>query len=205
MFFDDTTATQAFTVSDDIFDSSWRVHSTGIRAGLIAQTLDKTRDKRVEHPCVAFIVNFGKKSFKDILILFMPIFTSGLFAWLSLLMNLSNHVGRFSLAISAVTALIGYRFVIEQVSPHVGYFTILDKFYLFFLGFGFAIFVFHLLLTSFWHFIDKKLADAEAVDSEQVAAEFGLITPEFVKKLVHSVFTISSLLMYVLTLYFLFY
>lgn len=203
MYFDDKENSHSFSVSKKLFNSSWSVYSTKVQPGLIAEQPSESNKKQsVEIPCVVYSIFFSKSSFKDLLTLFMPIFAAGLFAWLSLLMNLSNEVGRFTLAVTGVTAILGYRFVIEQVSPQVGYFTVLDKFYLFLLSFCFSIFVFQLILTSYWYVLSKRIeleGDAKAIAASKE------VHGDVLNKWMNKIFIVSALLMYGLTTYFLLY
>lgn len=203
MYFDDDDSAHSFNVSDNLFNSSWGVNSIKVQAALLREKLDRRdTNKIVDIPAVVYTINFEKRSFKELLILFLPLFAAGFFSWLSLLMNLSNEVGRFSLAITAVTAILGYRFVIEQVSPQVGYFTVLDKFYLFLLSFCFLMFVFQLILTAYWYVLSKRVeAEGDAQDRAAVQEVHGRV----LKKSMDVVFVVSSFLMYGSTLYFLFY
>ncbi len=203
MYFNDFEHSHALTLSENLFNSNWAVYSTVVQQGLISgQPVVGERTKSVELPCVVYTINFLRQSFKDFFTLFIPIFAAGFFSWLSLLMNLSNEVGRFNLAIAAVTAIVGYRFVIEQISPQVRYFTILDKFYFFLLGFCFMVFVFHLILTAYWYVLSKRI---ELEDNAQNLAFAKELHGNMVKKWMNIAFIVGTILMYGLTFYILFY
>jgi hypothetical protein len=207
MFFDELDQTNSFILSPEITGAEWAVHSTKTLPGMIVANLDDhVKDKNVEYPAIGFTTTFVRKSFKDLLVLFMPIFTAGLFAWLSLLMNVSNEVGRFSLAITAFTAILGYRFVIEQASPQVGYFTLLDKFYLAFLALCFFVFVFHLVITAMWYVVDKKRSSDEVQGLlVEAVVTSSTITSASLKIMMDIAFGICGATLYGVTLYFLFY
>ncbi len=207
MVFDDFDQANSFVLSPEISGAEWGVHSTNTLPGMIVASLDDhVKDKNVEYPAIGFTTTFIRKSFKDLLVLFMPIFAAALFAWLSLLMNVSNEIGRFSLAITAITAILGYRFVIEQVSPQVGYFTLLDNFYLAFLALCFFVFVFHLVITAMWYVIDKKRStdEAQGLLVEAVVTP-SIMTSDSLKTLMDIAFCICGVILYGVTLYFLFY
>lgn len=207
MIFDDLDKSNSFILSPEISGVEWGVHATNNFPGMIVASLDDhVKDKSVEYPAIGFTITFIRKSFKDLLVLFMPIFAAALFAWLSLLMNVSNEVGRFSLSITAFTAILGYRFVIEQVSPQVGYFTLLDNFYLAVLALCFFVFVFHLVITAMWYVIDKKRSTDEAQGLlVEAAVAPSTLTSDSLKLVMDIAFCISGVTLYGATLYFLFY
>lgn len=204
MFFSDLDQANSFIVAENVFQASdWGLHSTAIQPGLVTLGLDShDKSKREEYPCLAFTINFIKKTFKDLLVLFIPIFAAALFSWLSLLMDISNHVGRFSLSITAVTAILGYRFVIEQASPRIGYFTILDKFYLGFLISSFFVFVYHLIMTSVWYALERKKNEQKAT----VEAEENITMSASTISMIRDIsFVLIGCYTYFVTAYFLFY
>ncbi len=207
MIFDDLDQANSFILSPEISGVEWGVHATNNFPGMIVASLDDhVKDKSVEYPAIGFTITFIRKSFKDLLVLFMPIFSATLFTWLSLLMNVSNEVGRFSLSITAFTAILGYRFVIEQVSPQVGYFTLLDSFYLVFLALCFFVFVFHLVITAMWYVIDKKRSTDEAQGLlVEAAVTPSSMTSDSLKLVMDIAFGIFGVTLYGATLYFLFY
>lgn len=138
----------SFQMLPEIFPSNWRVIDMNVDSGFVKLPLDKENEsKKVESPKALFVVNFGKASIKPIMVIFIPLFATTIFSLVSFVMKLSNTIGRFTLAVSAVTALLGYRFVLEQMMPKVGYFTTTDAIYIFLLVFSFICFLFQLMIT----------------------------------------------------------
>jgi len=147
----------SFQLQPDIFPGSWKVVDTNVDAGFVNLNLDKEdASKQISNPKTLFIINFAKASIKQLMIIFIPLFSASCFSLLSFAMNIANPVGRFTLAISGFTALLGYRFVIEQVMPKVGYFTTTDEIYLFLLMFSFICFLFQLMFTRHDRFKSVK-------------------------------------------------
>lgn len=206
MMFNDQDRAHTFIVAGNVFRASdWAVQSLATQPGIIATSLDEyATDKVVEYPCLAFTVNVEKKSFKDLFVLFIPLFTAALFAWLSLMMNVNNHTGRFTLAVTAVTTILAYRYVIEQSIPRVGYFTLLDKFYLGFLINCFVIFLFHLVITSLWFTLDKKLAEEVAATGEKSSDEI-MISGRGLTIMRDIFFAMITVYLFSMTTYFLLY
>ncbi len=138
----------SFQLAPKIIPASWMLQDLNVDAGYQKIQLDpQDKTKRTEIPKALFIINIVKSSFRKILTIFLPLFAAIFFSFFSFAMNLSNIVGRFTLAISAVTALLGYRFVIEQMMPPVGYFTTTDEIYLFLLITALTIFIYQLIGT----------------------------------------------------------
>jgi len=138
----------SFQALPNISIAGWRLQDMNVDAGFLVLDLDKDdTTKKNSSPKALFLINFAKAGIRKALIIFIPLFSAAFLSLFSFLMNIANIVGKFSLAISAVTALLGYRFVIEQMMPQVGYFTTTDLIYLLLLIFSFFIFLAQLLLT----------------------------------------------------------
>lgn len=138
----------SFQLLGNFLSANWRVVDLNVDSGFERISLDKENEsKKVEAPKAMFVINFGKASIKQTMIIFIPLFATTIFSLVSFAMKLSNTVGRFTLAVSAVTALLGYRFVLEQMMPKVGYFTTTDAIYIFLLVFSFICFLFQLMIT----------------------------------------------------------
>lgn len=138
----------SFQISPNIFVSSWLVKDLNTDTGYANPKLDASDpNKQTSYPLAVFTVNFQKSGIRKILIIFIPIFFAMLLSFFSLIMNLTQVFGRSSTAASAVSAILGYRFVIEQMMPDVGYFTTTDWLYLLLLGTTFAVFCFQLIFA----------------------------------------------------------
>ena len=140
----------SFQIAPNVFPTNWKLYDLNVDAGyqkLIFDTHDTS--KKTENPKGFFIITIVKSSIRKTLLIFIPIFFAILLAFFSFVMSKSNTGGKFSLAISSVTALLGYRFVIEQMMPQVGYFTTTDVIYLLLLVAAFVIFIYQLLYTRF--------------------------------------------------------
>ena len=168
MYFDDDADAVSFTIADDIFLSNWSVYSRNTIPGYSSISIDEHHtNRRSSHPKVAFTADFAKNGINRILIIFVPLFAAMFFALFTFLMSFNNHSGKTTLAVTAITALLGYRFVLQQMSPPVGYFTITDKIYLFFLIFSLLIFIFQLILLRQY----LLLMDREKVKKSEVPDE----------------------------------
>ncbi|NDD53389.1 hypothetical protein EBZ39_05865 [bacterium] len=195
MFFNDLEEL-SFTISPRLFISNWRPKSLMKISGYEELRADEYKPTRtVLVPKVAFIINFEKKGLNKILIIFIPIFAAIFFSFFTFLMSFNSYQGKTNLAITAVTALLGYRFVIQQMSPSIGYFTLTDKLFVFFLVMSVVILVFQILLLRHYMF----LMDREKIrKSEQVEVDTHFLTPRFTER-------INSYVYFSMLLFFLIY
>lgn len=149
----------------------WHFGDLSVDAGIQPLTLDKNDTaKTAESPKALFIANVIKSSSRRSLVIFLPLYSMVFLALLSFLMNAANTAGKIGLASSALTGLLGYRFVLEQMIPQVGYFTTTDSIYLLLLVFAFVNFCIQLFLTRY---VMVNTADpAAAVTSELISSWF---------------------------------
>ena len=136
----------SFEIAPNIFVSNWRIYDSNVNFGFSYQVLDKVDKTSITAPKALFMINFAKASMRKTLIIFIPLFAAIFLSLFSFLMNIGNAFGKFSISASAVSALLGYRFVIETMMPTVGYFTTTDEIYLFLLALAFCCFIFQILL-----------------------------------------------------------
>ncbi len=146
-----TVDASSFQVKSHIAPAGWKFQDMNVDTGFLPLQLDRQDpSKKVENPKALFVLNFAKASARKALIIFIPLYSATFLSLFSFVMNASNIVGKFSIAITALTALLGYRFVIEQMMPTVGYFTTTDAIYLLLLFFSFIVFAIQLLLTRYY-------------------------------------------------------
>ena len=143
----------SFNIPQEVFPTNWEIYSTQVSCGYLELELDKQdKAKKTSNPKALFVINFRKASIRKLLIIFIPIFSAIFLSLFSFLISIGNFVGRFSLAITSVTSLLGYRFVIEHMMPSVGYFTTTDLIYIFLLMFAFMNFIIHLMITRYYFY-----------------------------------------------------
>jgi len=148
MYFDDSPGGLSFAISDKLFTFDWKVHSQRSIVGYSQLCFDQYSNNRyMLSPKAIFTINFQKLGFNKIFLIFVPLFAAIFLALFSFLMSFNNHSGKATLGLTAITMLVSYRFVIQQLSPPVGYFTLTDRIFIFFLLFSFLIFIFNVLLS----------------------------------------------------------
>lgn len=161
MFFEVTS--NAFKVAQNIFISNWKIRDIATDSGYNISKLGEDETlKEYAFPMATFTINFQKTGFRKVLIIFLPLFFAIIFSFLSLLMNPKNNIGRYSASVSGVTSLIGYRFVIEQMMPDVGYFTLADTIYIILLSVALIIFIFQIFYAKYFESIQMTDPKEEA-------------------------------------------
>jgi len=182
----------SFQVLPKVFPSGWKLADLSVDAGFTPLELDKQdATKKSENPKAFFILNFAKASGRKALIIFMPLFSAIILSLLSFLMSIGNIAGISAIVITAVTALLGYRFVIEQMMPQVGYFTTADSLYLFLLSSAFLILFIQLLIT-------RQHASLKGALEHDKKAVIGIARIELLSSII---FIIMSLLLAAATTY----
>ncbi len=181
MYFDDSKNAMSILVSDKLFTSNWRVHSTRSLSGYSSLCLDQYNPKhKMITPKAVFTINFQKVGINKILLIFVPLFAVIFLARFSFLISFNNPQGRVALVLSAITGLLGYRFVIQQMSPSVGYFTLTDNMFIFFLFFAFMIFIFHTLLSRHYQYLVER---EKFKKSEQPDVDTQVLTPRVTERI----------------------
>ena len=137
---------------DDHFDvTGWDIKGCRAIAGYSAEQIGDSEP--VEYPKIVFAIDLEKNDGRHLFIILLPL----LFIFYICMFALSIH--DFALAISvivaSVSALIAYAFVMQSISPDVGYFMMSDYLFLIFLMVIFVIFL-TLLFTSPDHGVAKE-------------------------------------------------
>lgn len=199
MYFDDQIDALSLKISDKLFTSNWLIDSKQVISGYSSLHIDEFNKQRTSRsPKAVFTINFKKAGINKILIIFVPLFAAVLFALFTFLMSFNSYAGKTTLTVTAVTALLGYRFVIQQMSPPVGYFTLTDKLFIFFLILSFLIFIFQLLLMRHYMF----LMDREKVKrSEQPEADLVIYPPKTTERVNSIAYFIAVMIFIVLVTY----
>jgi len=142
-----TVDNNSFAMASDVYTSNWEVLELDTAWGYTKLKLDaRAENKKMLRPVVAYSINFAKSSMRQIIIIFVPLFIALLFGLLTFLMGLSNAYDRMRMSVSALTALLSYRFIIDRMMPAVGYLTTTDLIYVLYLLLLLLIFVLQTML-----------------------------------------------------------
>lgn len=139
-----------FVVKQTAHTFGWELLGTTVTSGYDQSVIDEyDAQKTLRYARIVFAMDFSRYGTRYILSILLPlllIFYLTLFCF-SIMGGRTNT----TLAAGSITAILAYRFVIESLSPAVGYFMLSDYLFFLFLGASFTIF----FLTSFEHFATK--------------------------------------------------
>ncbi len=131
-----------FIIDTDVYVSGWSYLRHRVRMGYGETILPGLENKKIVYPELLFIIDFFHYSMRYIISIMLPlliIFFIDLFSLcLDQRLNKSTLV---QMSTGNIVALVAYRFVIESLSPKVGYPMIADYIFFLFLSISFAIFV----------------------------------------------------------------
>ncbi len=133
----------SFSISESVFIPDWKQIDYDVKSGYERQDIDKY-DKRkvIRNPKVVFILDFRRSGVSLIMIILLPIFLIffiGLFSF-----SFDPELAQMPIVLIAtttLTSLVAYRFIIQRMSPTVGYFLLSDLMFTLFLAFSFVVFV----------------------------------------------------------------
>jgi len=139
---------QYFTDLSDEKSLGWERIDTNVYNGYSDIQLDEFDENKEQLiPTVVFELKYSRYGSRYIVSILLPLL---LIFYLSLFSLSSTHRTAISLATGSVTAILAYRFVIENLSPNSGYFMLSD--YIFFMFLMATVFVFFLVMLESFEF-----------------------------------------------------
>lgn len=122
-----------FDLSGDMLE--WYPMELSVQAGYTEISLDKTdASKAVRYPQVVFSIDFRRIGIKQLLVIFLPLFAIFFTALLTFCFDPNDSLRTMIGASSgAISAMIGYRFVMQEMSPKIGYFLFSDYIFIIFM------------------------------------------------------------------------
>lgn len=127
---------EGFMLNKALNTASWICVGRQVFVGYAQEKLEKRGGSQLAlYPRVQFSLDFARDGMRHVLSLLVPmllIFFVSLFSFTFDPLGFENS-SIISISILSVTALIGYRFVIDNMSPQTGYFMISDQLFLLFM------------------------------------------------------------------------
>lgn len=119
-----------FTVAD-VFLAGWTIVDRLVRYGYAEAALDLNDDRKVvNYPKIIYTIKFKRSGVRLIAIIFIPLLLFFFMSIASLYFEPQTHRRTITaLASGSFTGIISYRFVIENLSPKVGYYMLSDHIY----------------------------------------------------------------------------
>ena len=140
----------SFVISRNLLIIGWHPTDHALEVGINKSVLDRfDAEKSSTHPSVLFSVDFTRDGIQNILLVFLPLFLMVFIGLFSLGLDPKiSYSSMFNLALTAVTGLMGYRFVLQSLMPRVSYFLLSDCFFLLLLGVSFFVFCASLMIAK---------------------------------------------------------
>ncbi len=137
---------QDFVINPSIITPGWRAVDRRVSTGYQERVVSITPDERefvFYSPSASFSIDFERVGVRQSFTIFIPLLLLFLIALVTLSFNTRKGLETTGIGLSAavITALIGYRFVIENMSPKVGYLLVSDYVFLVFLAVACLVFL----------------------------------------------------------------
>lgn len=135
-----------FVVVPDMKVVGWHEFKHDVETGYIVTRYNEV-DKlnKLEYPVAAFTIDYGRQSnVRNVIIIVLPMLLLFFISLFSLIIDPEKWFATaISIPIQGIVGLIAYRFVMETMSPTVGYFMYSDFFFFLFLSLMFCILLLH--------------------------------------------------------------
>jgi hypothetical protein len=145
-------ANDGFTLAENIYVPGWQLVEHSARAGFA--TVMDAPGSTIMHPKASFAIGLSKQDYRQLLLIILPlllIFYFGIFAF-----SIKDTVLAITLVLASVSGLMAYSFVMQTLSPQVGYLMLSDYMFLLFLGTIFIVFFVTALDATPEHILSKK-------------------------------------------------
>lgn len=137
-----------FTLSDELFIPEWDIVDTHVDSGYTEANLDSNDSKRVERdPKIIFSLDILRSGNRQAVLILLPLFLIFFLSLFALGLDPKEYSGSIMGMTSAcISSMIGYRFVIQSMSPEIGSFVFGDQVFMLLLAFAFVDFLLGLVL-----------------------------------------------------------
>lgn len=121
----------SFMVAENIKAYDRKIVGKSVKTGYRESFLEeKNTEKVITNPLAVFTLNFARAGFRQLSMILTPIFLLMFLGYFSFSLDPEKYAAPvLSLSGLSVTGLLAYRYVIEVLSPKVGYFTLSDHIY----------------------------------------------------------------------------
>lgn len=139
-----------FQLSNQILLTGWDIFGTAVKTGFSESRIDKyVAGKMIATPKAVFSIDFRRSGVRNSLIILLPMFLIFFLSLFSLAFDPQRQATIImALSSASVTSLLSYRFVVENMTPKVGYFVFSDQIFILLLAAVLVIFVFTIGIVS---------------------------------------------------------
>jgi hypothetical protein len=140
-----------YNLSANLYAPGWNIVEHQAQAGYATENISY---KAIMQPKMSFSIGLSKQDYRQLLLIILPllvIFYFGIFAF-----SIKDIASAITLILASVAGLIAYSFVIQTLSPAVGYLMLSDYMFLLFLAIIFIIFFITTLNATPEHILSRK-------------------------------------------------
>lgn len=143
-------------IAPDMGAVGWHQFGRSAEAGYLEAPLQQSV---IQYPAAVFAINYGRyTNVRNIFTIIFPMLMLFFIALFSLIIDpRENFTFVLTIPVTVIAGLISFRFIIEAMSPKVGYFLYSDYFFFLFLFLVFSILLFHTFGSKLGGFIRKLL------------------------------------------------
>ena len=144
-----------YTLAENLYSPGWAIVEHSAQGGY-SQAM-ASPDTLSMQPKAIFSIGLSKQDYRQLLLIILPllvIFYFGIFAF-----SIKDIVLAITLVLASVSGLVAYSFVIQTLSPQVGYLMLSDYMFLLFLGTIFVVFFITALNATPEHILSKKAVE----------------------------------------------
>lgn len=144
-----------YTLAPNLYAAGWKIARHEARAGYGKTEIGE--NQTIVQPKVSFSIGLSKQDYRQLLIIMLPlllIFYCGIFA-----LSIKDITDAIELVLASIAGLTAYSFVIQTLSPSVGYLMLCDYMFLLFLAATFVIFFITILNAAPEHVLSKKMLE----------------------------------------------
>lgn len=141
---------QTFHFNPELQLSGWDVINANVRAGVKSAVLDRRAHEHIEYPCLTFSLDLKRRGIRQALIIILPMLGMFFIAYISLSfvhIEIMPKINVVNIPLGSIMGLLAYRFVLENITPKVGYFTLTDHMFFIFLTNAFMVFLIKLYIA----------------------------------------------------------
>jgi hypothetical protein len=151
-----------FIIGQDMNFIGWHNVGQNVETGYIEERLNQfDSTKTLYRPTAVFSIQYGRKgSIRNTMTIVFPLLALFFISLFSLILERRSGFDSgaiVELSSSSIIGLIAYRFVMEELSPKVGYFLYADYIYYFLLSLTFLVLIANLLDSYLTVFLKKAL------------------------------------------------
>lgn len=135
-----------FVVIPNMRSAGWGEFNHFVETGYTSSTYSQTdASKTLHYPTALFEIDYGRKqNIRNTIIIVLPMLLLFFIALFSLILDRDKYfMTAVSIPVQTIAGLVAYRFVVESISPTVGYFIYSDYFFFLFLFLMFTILLIH--------------------------------------------------------------